>query len=141
MSSYKEKDLINMINTLIADGYLALSESKFPVISLKPKVLRVFEGTEQVLQRKAPEIQTVEKVEMNSSLFEKLRALRKSIAEKERVPPFTIFHDSTLREMCEFLPQSERMMLAIKGLGEIKLRKYGHSFIRCIQEYAKENNG
>ncbi|MEX2415537.1 MAG: DNA helicase RecQ [Paenibacillaceae bacterium] len=135
LSQYKEQDLILLINTLIADGYLALSEGKFPVVSLKSRVLQVFEGNEQVFQRKAPEVQNTIKYDVNSSLFEALRALRKQIADKERVPPFTIFHDSTLREMCELLPQSEEAMLAVKGLGEVKLRKYGRVFMACISEH------
>src|SRR5690554_2268789 len=135
LSHYKEKDVILLINTLIADGYLGLSEGKFPVVSLKSKVMAVFEGTEQVFQRKAPEVQTMTKHDVNNTLFEALRALRKQIADKEKVPPFTIFHDSTLREMCEFLPQSETAMLTIKGLGEVKLRKYGSLFLACIDEH------
>ena len=135
LSQYKEQDLILLINTLVADGYLGLSEGKFPVVSLKSRVLEVFEGNEQVLQRKAPEIQRTAKYDVNSSLFEALRALRKQIADKERVPPFTIFHDSTLREMCELLPKSEQAMLEVKGLGEVKLRKYGRAFLTCINEH------
>ncbi len=135
LSEYKEQDLIQLINTLVADGYLALSEGKFPVVSLKSRVLEVFEGNEQVFQRKAPEIQKSTKYDVNSSLFEALRALRKQIADKERVPPFTIFHDSTLREMCELLPQTEQAMLAVKGLGEVKLRKYGRAFLACMNEH------
>jgi ATP-dependent DNA helicase RecQ len=135
LSLYKEQDLILFINTLIADGYLGLSEGKFPIVSLKSKVLPVFEGNEQVFQRKAPEIQKSIQHDVNSTLFEALRALRKRIADKERVPPFTIFHDSTLREMCELLPQSEAAMLAIKGLGEVKLRKYGQLFLACVSEH------
>jgi ATP-dependent DNA helicase RecQ len=135
LSQHKEKDILLLINTLIADGYLGLSEGKFPVVSLKPKVLPVFEGTEQVFQRKAPEVQKSIQYEVNVILFEALRNLRKRIADKERVPPFTIFHDSTLREMCEQLPLTDSDMLAIKGLGEVKLRKYGQLFISCIREH------
>jgi len=136
LSPYKEQEIILLINTLIADGYLSLSEGKFPVISLKSRVLQVFEGNEQVFQRKAPEIQSSVRNNVNSILFEALRAMRKQIADKERVPPFTIFHDSTLREMCELLPQTEEDMLAVKGLGKVKLRKYGRAFIACIREHA-----
>lgn len=139
LSQYKEQDLILLINTLIADGYLGLSEGKFPVVSLKSRVLEVFEGNEQVFQRKAPEIQNTIRNDVNSSLFEALRALRKQIADKERVPPFTIFHDSTLREMCELLPQSEAAMLTVKGLGEVKLRKYGRVFMACIEEHVAQS--
>lgn len=135
LSQYREQDLIVLINTLIADGYLGLSEGKFPVVSLRSRVLQVFEGNEQVFQRKAPEILKTIRNDENSTLFEALRALRKQIADKERVPPFTIFHDSTLREMCELLPQTEGAMLAVKGLGEVKLRKYGRVFMACIGDH------
>ena len=65
----------------------------------------------------------------NQDLFENLRILRKKIADEENVPPFIIFSDSTLKEMCRYFPSDEASMLQIKGVGQSKFSKYGQAFI------------
>ncbi|MNR61617.1 ATP-dependent DNA helicase RecQ [compost metagenome] len=68
-------------------------------------------------------------------MFERLRQLRKSFAERERVPPFTIFHDATLRDMCVRLPANETEMLAVKGVGQLKYAKYGEAFLEELRTF------
>lgn len=140
MSSYKEKEITSLIQALIADGYIQLSVSKFPVISLNTRAVHVLTGKETVFQRKMLEQKKIAPSStMNQDLFEQLRILRKQFADKQKVPPFTIFHDSTLREMCEMLPQTESAMLSVRGLGETKLKKYGQPFLDCISEFVEKN--
>lgn len=139
LRSYKEKEIVNLINVLVADGYLSLSDSKFPVLSLSLKAKSVLEGKEKVLQ-KAVVIKNTTSASENSGrdgLFEKLRELRKHFADQARIPPYTIFHDATLREMCAILPRSHEEMLSIKGVGEHKFMKYGQAFLECIHEFSK----
>jgi len=71
----------------------------------------------------------------NVELFNALRQLRKQIADSEGLPPFVIFHDATLREMCEAMPESEREMRSVKGVGAAKYEKYGLAFLQLIREY------
>jgi ATP-dependent DNA helicase RecQ len=138
MNKYKEKEITGLIQALIADGYIQLSVSKFPVISLNSRAVHVLTGHEKVFQRKMLEQQKmVSSSSINQDLFEQLRILRKQFADQQKVPPFTIFHDSTLREMCEILPQTESAMLSVRGLGETKLKKYGQPFLACISEFVK----
>ncbi|MNJ75641.1 ATP-dependent DNA helicase RecQ [compost metagenome] len=66
-------------------------------------------------------------------MFEQLRLIRRELAEKERVPSYIIFNDATLREMSVVCPTSEADMLKIKGVGEMKFRKYGEVFIEFFQ--------
>lgn len=73
-------------------------------------------------------------------LFERLRNLRKVMAEKQNLPPYIIFHDSTLKEMCRHLPKDREGMLNISGIGETKFDMYGEIFIEEIQKYIDENN-
>lgn len=143
MSERKEKDIVGLINVLIADGYMKLTDSQYPVLTLTAEAKAVLEGKEQVFQRVTPvgraAARTVEAGD--ESLFEKLRQLRKTFAERERVPPFTIFHDSTLRELCVILPQSEEEMLAVKGVGRHKFDKYGQAFLECVEEHVAAGSG
>lgn len=139
MRERKEKEIVGLINVLVADGYMRLTDSQYPVLTLTVRAKAVLEGKEQVFQRVAPvkraAASTVDAGD--ASLFEKLRQLRKKFAERDRVPPYTIFHDSTLRELCIALPRTEEEMLAVKGVGQHKYRKYGEAFLACIVEHAE----
>lgn len=73
-------------------------------------------------------------------LFDRLRNLRKMMAEKQNLPPYIIFHDSSLKEMCRHLPKDREEMLSISGIGETKFDMYGEIFIEEIQKYIDENN-
>ena len=73
-------------------------------------------------------------------LFEKLRLLRKELADEQGVPPFVVFGDLALRQMALYLPQSEENFSRISGVGEAKLKQYGKIFTEVIQAYAEENN-
>jgi ATP-dependent DNA helicase RecQ len=70
------------------------------------------------------------------SLFEQLAALRKQISSETKTPPYIIFHDSTLKEMCRLLPSDLQELKDIHGVGESKLEKYGKRFIEVIGKYA-----
>src|SRR5215470_11458944 len=63
--------------------------------------------------------------DMDEAVFEELRALRTQIARETRVPPYVVFHDSTLRELASALPQDERGFLAVKGAGPSRWQRYG----------------
>ena len=65
--------------------------------------------------------------------------LRKELADQEHVPPFVIFSDSTLKEMCRYYPIDEASMLQIKGVGQTKFMKYGQTFMDKIHEFVQEN--
>jgi ATP-dependent DNA helicase RecQ len=79
--------------------------------------------------------------EDDDELFERLRQLRKEISQREGVPPYVIFHDSTLQEMSRLCPTDKRAMLGVKGVGESKFEKYGAMFLACLQAYANEKAG
>ena len=67
-----------------------------------------------------------------------LREVRKEIAQGEGVPPFVIFSDQTLKDMCVKMPQSDSELLTVKGIGEHKLVKYG-SHLQAVQHFIEEN--
>ncbi len=78
--------------------------------------------------------------DFDQALFEKLRVLRKSIADGKNVPPFMIFGDVALCEMAYYLPQSLNSFSGITGVGAYKLSEYGESFLSVIKQHALEQN-
>jgi ATP-dependent DNA helicase RecQ len=68
-------------------------------------------------------------------LFDKLRKLRKQIADEQGVPPYVVFSDATLQEMAAERPVNRVGMLGISGVGMKKFETYGESFIRLILEH------
>src|SRR5699024_11431559 len=66
-------------------------------------------------------------------------ALRLRLAREQQVPPYVIFHDSTLREMLVQRPLDEEAMAAIAGVGAKKLAAYGAAFVRVIAERSEEH--
>ena len=75
----------------------------------------------------------------DAGLFERLRALRREIAEANNLPPYIIFSDRSLVEMATYFPASESSFLAIHGAGERKLAQYGQRFLAAIGAYAAEH--
>ena len=68
-----------------------------------------------------------------TGLFEKLRQLRLEIAREEHMPPYIIFSDKTLVDMCVRLPETKEEMLSVLGVGEVKYQKYGERFLEVLQ--------
>lgn len=136
MQEYTLKEIKDMVNVLVAEGYLHATEGQYPVLKLNREAIPVLKGESAVLQRvRKRQVRQAE----DDTLFDLLRALRREISEQEGIPPYAVFHDSTLREMCRVLPVNRSSLLSIKGVGEIKLENYGARFIRVIEQYIGEN--
>lgn len=71
-------------------------------------------------------------------LFQRLRALRKQLADRDEVPPFVVFSDTTLVEMAQSRPANESELLSVSGVGQRKLQKYGNEFLTAICAYGLE---
>ena len=74
--------------------------------------------------------------EDDASLWEILRAHRLELAKTQGVPPYVIFHDSTLLEMTRTVPTSIEAMASINGIGQVKLERYGDSFLDLLRAHA-----
>jgi len=74
-------------------------------------------------------------IECDESLFERLRSLRKRLADQRGVPPYIVFSDVALRQMAHSYPTDETAFLRISGVGERKLNEYGAAFLAVIREY------
>jgi ATP-dependent DNA helicase RecQ len=75
----------------------------------------------------------------DEALFEKLRALRKQLADERAVPPYIVFSDVSLRQMARFYPMNEKDFSRISGVGERKLREFGGAFLREIAAHLQTN--
>jgi ATP-dependent DNA helicase RecQ len=71
----------------------------------------------------------------DNPLFEALRACRRDLAKQAGVPPYVIFHDSTLREMAQLQPTSLGALSRVSGVGEAKLERYGTAFVEAIRQF------
>ncbi|MBM2835734.1 MAG: helicase RecQ [Candidatus Brocadiaceae bacterium] len=132
------------VRELIQLGYLKLDGDKYPVLKLNEKSKDVLLRNEKVSLAKPEEAPHIFKAEAGEdydrTLFEQLRVLRKTMADREGVPPYVIFHDTSLKEMSTQYPQNVSDLLIISGMGERKLRRYGDAFLHEIVNYCKLHN-
>lgn len=75
----------------------------------------------------------------DADLFERLRALRRSMALEREVPPYVLFNDATLRAMAAARPTHREAFLLVKGVGETKADRLGPAFIEAIASYLAEH--
>ena len=68
----------------------------------------------------------------SETLFQSLRELPKSIADQQRVPAYIVFSDKTLRAMAEGRPSTPEELLAVSGVGPLKLERYGEAFLEAM---------
>ncbi|AIQ62938.1 ATP-dependent DNA helicase RecQ [Paenibacillus stellifer] len=153
MSGRTEKEITEIVNVLISEGYLALSEGQYPVVRLQQPAAEVLRGQREVLQRAARASRTggssrdrsrardYSPSAVNETVFEQLRLIRRELAGREHVPSYIIFNDATLREMSIAAPQTEDEMMSVKGVGEVKYRKYGKAFLEFFQSDSYSNEG
>lgn len=138
LTSFTEKEIMNWIHYLMADGYLSIQDPKFPTLQLTPMAFEVLKGNQTVLMRKAMD-QKKNRLDVHEGLFDTLRQLRKQLAESKKLPPYVIFSDTSLKDMCRILPETQQEMLQIKGMGEKKLEQYGILFLQAIQQYIQDH--
>lgn len=79
-------------------------------------------------------------LQYDTKLFEKLRHLRKKIADENNVPPYIVFSDISIQEMAYYFPTGKEDFLNIQGIGQKKLEKFGDNFMEVIKNHIQENN-
>ena len=92
-----------------------------------------------VLQKTEPKKKKKLSTRKDPLLALKLRELRDEIRIAENIPAFQIFTQETLYALCDTLPRSEKEMLKVKGMGKIRVKKYGEEILEVIETYCKEN--
>jgi len=136
------------IEQLIAHGFLRQTEDAFPVVVLTERGIELMKdpashpdlmlarqrrpSKERVQKRSRIESESWEDVDRD--LFERLRGVRLQIARARGVPPYVIFHDTTLREMARVRPKTIDELHGIRGVGARKAEDLGETFLAAIRD-------
>ena len=134
----------SIVRQLMVQGYLRSDAERYGALRLTPKSRPLLKGEEQVRLRedtsskrairktaRAPSYQVTPEDE---PLWESLRELRTRLSREAGVPPYVIFHDATLMEMVRLRPSSPAELLALQGVGEKKLERYGEAFLEVLRK-------
>ncbi|MCI5511158.1 MAG: DNA helicase RecQ [Eubacterium sp.] len=151
LKGHSETELRALISQMIAEGYLFQTEGQYSVIKLGDISPLRDENTRVVMrtfeEKKPDKNKTVRKRSTDSltasgyDLFEILRKLRLEIAREEALPPYIIFSDKTLIDMCVKLPADRESFLNVSGVGVTKLDKYGQRFLDAIHTFLDTHPG
>ncbi|MDG1012609.1 MAG: DNA helicase RecQ [Luminiphilus sp.] len=131
----------SVFRQLVGRGYLSVDLDRFGALKLEEQCRALLKGEENIALRQDQVQKTARRQtksalpdDINVGLWEALRECRRLLADEQGVPPYVIFHDSTLVAMCSSLPNSMEEFAALSGVGERKLAKYGAHFLQAIRE-------
>lgn len=155
LSGHSEAELRTLISQMTEMGYLYQTQEKYSVLKLgnitplkdenTRVIMRTYEEKEPDKKKKVQKAVRKRSTDALTSagydLFEVLRKLRLEIAKEESTPPYIIFSDKTLIDMCVKKPSDEEEMLNVSGVGANKLKKYGQRFLEEIQKFCTERPG
>ena len=143
-----DRDLKQVADILVNRNMLTVEEGSFPTIGLTAEYRKAGSSDFQLfLKRPVKSAQKKEKAKRggaaaaalegsDAALFEELRTLRKSIADAEGKPPYIVFSDATLRQLCATKPRTPEQFLEVPGVGPHKLEKYGSQFMGAIAAFS-----
>jgi ATP-dependent DNA helicase RecQ len=140
INEYSAKEVKAFIYELTQLGYLEQSKDQYATVKLHPSARAILKGEEMLqLTQQIKTLKTIQSTDkaVDSKLFNRLRALRKRLADAENVPPYIVFSDAALQEMAMHMPQTLQQFAKIKGVGQKKLQLYGEIFIGEILDYKK----
>jgi ATP-dependent DNA helicase RecQ len=134
------------IEQLIAQGFLRQTDDQFPVIALTNDGVRLLKNAaaapvalsrqRRVVREREPRRSRVEAEAwegVDRELFEQLRAVRMQIARARGVPPYVIFHDTTLRDMARVRPTTVEQLRTVYGVGARKAEDLGEAFLEVLR--------
>ena len=150
MKDTSEKSIRDIMLCLEEEGYILTTTGDYPIVKVTASGGDILKGqTEFVIKipkEKQPMPEKVsrrsdrDKPNADSELFEKLRSLRRELADEANVPAYIIFSNASLIDMCRILPTNDNEFLEVSGVGKQKLQKYGDRFISVIREHL-DNKG
>ena len=138
----------SVFRQLVGQGFLSVDMKGFGGLKLQEKCRPLLRGECDIALRldqkqKVAKRQTKTPLpdDIHVGIWEALRECRRELAEEQGVPPYVIFHDSTLVEMCSTAPQTLDQFAQLTGVGERKLRKYGEQFLAALHQAEREHLG
>ena len=138
MNAYSREELREIIAQLVEQGYLDCGSGE--ILEPTPAAAEIlFRGRaitvtmeENALRERFPQSGTVI---ADSKLLANLKALRKRLAEKEKVPAFVIFSNATLEDMAKKQPKTMDEFLTVSGIGRVKAQRYGTAFLKELEKH------
>jgi len=129
---------------LVRLGLLFQNAEKFNIIELTDRGRAALKSRQKVTLTRPvaptePAKHRIGEIACDEALFEKLRGLRKQLADERGVPPYIVFSDVSLRQMARFYPADERELSRISGVGDRKLREFGALFLGEIAAHLRSN--
>ena len=141
-----QKQWMQLSRQLVQLGYLS-QEGEYRTLSLTPKAIEALKKRSTILGQlqeddsRPTSVKTRQtELDYNHALFALVRQKRKELADLAGVPPYVIFSDKTLVEMCAYYPQSNESLLNISGVGQVKLKQYGEAFLDVIRGYCQKKD-
>ena len=149
---FEKKKWDSVFRQLVAADYVDVDLEGYGTFKLNSKSWGVLKDGQKVWLREDPPARKIEKGSRRgkspagppvvwdgeeSSLFEALRSLRANLAREQNLPPYVVFHDSTLREMVSRKPSTLNEFAQIPGVGEAKLKRYGTAFLEVLGPSSK----
>jgi ATP-dependent DNA helicase RecQ len=130
------------IAQLVQQGYLQVTDDAYPLLKLTETSEAILKGQQKVEfilaqedEQTAAEAPTV----YEAGLMQDLKAIRVKLSTAENVPPYIILSDATLLEMATYLPQNLQELGLISGFGEVKLARYGETFLQAVLAYCQQH--
>lgn len=150
MVKESEKRIRAIINHLVLNEYILITSDEFPTAKLGRNASEILFKGKHLQMKLSKEIEkkpgkpdkkvsaTINAV--SSTLMDKLKKLRLTIAGEQKVPAFVIFSDAALTDMCMKLPSDDSEFLNVSGVGQVKLERYGERFLKEIAEFMASND-
>ncbi|MBQ3078975.1 MAG: DNA helicase RecQ [Clostridia bacterium] len=146
LSQYERASITEIVEQMVEKGFLDRDEGMYPILRLGPNAASLMRGSMKMTALRMPEakssrtkkakkiMQTTLSTD-NKELFNRLRVVRSRLADQKSVPPYVIFADATLHDMCKRRPHTSAEFLKVNGVGETKMRAYAKDFISAIEEW------
>ncbi len=137
--SRSRKEWTEIARRLIGEGYLERTRDQRPVLNVTPSGRQLLAGEGTAMLTPVAEAPKPDNGEFDAALFDRLKALRKRLAEEREAPAFVVFGDAALRQMAREYPETPEAFSRISGVGAAKLAEYGALFAAEITGYLAEN--
>lgn len=142
MSDYSKNTIKELISFLVSENYINCVGDKYPILTLTPSCNDILFKDKQIsIRRKIEKVKEKPiSVSYDIELFNILSGIRKNLAIQLNVPPFVVFADFSLIQMCIIYPTTIDELYKVSGVGKYKAENYGKYFLLEIQKYISENN-
>lgn len=144
-SNYDKSSWNSLISQASISGYIKKNIENYGVLKLNEKGIQYLKKQTPFsiyLDKKKDDIDEniANSIINDDNLRDILLELRKKVADKNKIPPYTVFQDASINDMTLKYPVNHEEMKNIHGVGEGKAKKYGTEFIKVIEDYVKKNN-